>query len=102
MARRRIAMILLAAAQMLLAWGLYSAAFAAYRHLFGGIRRDVSYGLQLNHLLYLFGALALGNAAWLLSCSSRRSGLASACCSGRHSGPMPSSACHIAACWWLG
>jgi hypothetical protein len=75
MARRRIAMILLAAAQMLLALVLYSAAFAAYRHLFGGIRRDVSYGLQLNHSLYLFGALALGNAAWLLSCSSRRSGL---------------------------
>ncbi|UFQ96500.1 hypothetical protein [Pseudomonas wenzhouensis] len=75
MTRRLLAMAVLAAAQMLLAWGLYRIAFEAYRQMFGGVRRDIAYGLQLEHALYLFGVLAVGNAIWLLSCRSRRSGL---------------------------
>ncbi|WP_179528264.1 hypothetical protein L0Y47_07750 [Ectopseudomonas composti] len=75
MIQRLLAMALLAGVQILLAFVLYHSAFEAYRRMFGSVRRDISYGLQLNHSLYLFGALALGNAAWLLSCRSRRSGL---------------------------
>lgn len=75
MTRRLLAMVALAAAQMLLAWVLYRSAFEAYRLMVGGVRRDIAYGLQLQHALYLFGALAVCNAIWLLSCRSRRSGL---------------------------
>lgn len=75
MIQRLLAMALLASVQILLAFVLYHSAFEAYRQMFGSVRRDISYGLQLNHSLYLFGALALCNAVWLLSCRSRRSGL---------------------------
>lgn len=72
---RLLAVALLAGVQILLAFVLYHSAFETYRQMFGSVRRDISYGLQLNHSLYLFGALALGNAAWMLGCRSRRSGL---------------------------
>ncbi len=75
MIQRLLAMALLAGVQILLALMLYRSAIGAYRQMFGGIRRDISYGLQLQHSLYLFGALAVCNAVWLLSCRSRRSGL---------------------------
>ncbi|MBJ7547372.1 hypothetical protein JHC42_11030 [Pseudomonas sp. OA3] len=75
MIQRLLAMALLAGVQTLLALMLYRSAIEAYRQMFGGIRRDISYGLQLQHSLYLFGALAVCNAVWLLSCRSRRSGL---------------------------
>lgn len=79
MLKRLAAMVVLAASQMLLALLLYRSAFEAYRQMVGGIRRDISYGLQLHHSLYLFGALALFNAIWQTSCRSRRSGVIGAC-----------------------
>ena len=75
MLRRLGAVVLLAAAQMLLALLLYQGALEVYRQLVGRVRRDIAYGLQLQHSLYLFGALSLFNAVWLLNCRRRRSGL---------------------------
>lgn len=79
MSKRLAAIALLAVLQPLLALALYQGAFEAYRQMVGGIRRDISYGLQLHHSLYVFGALALANAIWLISCRSRRSGLIGCC-----------------------
>ncbi|VXC73538.1 conserved membrane hypothetical protein [Pseudomonas sp. 8Z] len=75
MIKRLAAIALLAVLQPLLALALYQGAFEAYRQMAGSIRRDISYGLQLQHSLYVFAALALGNAIWLTSGRSRRSGL---------------------------
>lgn len=78
-ARRGGAIVLLVGAQLVLAALLYSGAFEACRQLLGTLRRDIGYGVQLQHSLYLFAALALFNAIWLMSCRSRRSGLAGCC-----------------------
>lgn len=79
MSKRLAAIALLAVLQPLLALALYQGAFEAYWQMVGGVRRDISYGLQLHHSLYVFGALALANAIWLMSCRSRRSGLIGCC-----------------------
>ncbi|MGP9823271.1 hypothetical protein ACT048_02240 [Ectopseudomonas khazarica] len=78
-ARRGGAIALLVGAQLVLAALLYSGAFEACRQLLGTLRRDIGYGVQLQHSLYLFTALALFNAIWLMSCRNRRSGLAGCC-----------------------
>ena len=78
-ARRGGAIALLVSAQLVLAALLYSGAFELCRQLLGTLRRDIGYGVQLQHSLYLFAALALFNAIWLMSCRSRRSGLAGCC-----------------------
>ncbi|MGP0170633.1 hypothetical protein ACSVIJ_02005 [Pseudomonas sp. NCHU5208] len=79
MIKRLATIALLAVLQPLLALVLYQGAFEAYRQMVGSIRRDLNYGLQLHHSLYVFGALALANAIWLMSCRSRRSGLIGSC-----------------------
>lgn len=78
-ARRGGAIALLVGAQLVLAALLYSGAFEVCRQLLGTLRRDIGYGVQLQHSLYLFAALALFNAIWLMSCRSRRSGLTGCC-----------------------
>lgn len=78
-ARRGGVIVLLVGAQLVLAALLYSGALEVCRQLLGTLRRDIGYGVQLQHSLYLFAALALFNAIWLMSCRSRRSGLAGCC-----------------------
>lgn len=79
MIKRLAAITSLAVLQPVMALVLYNSAFGAYRQMAGSIRRDISYGLQLHHSLYVFAILALANAIWLISCRSRRSGLIGCC-----------------------